>query len=30
MSTDELVEMTGLDEEKAADLIMKARAPWFE
>lgn len=30
MSTDELVEMTGLDEQKAADLIMKARAPWFE
>ncbi len=30
LSTDELVEMTGLDEDKAADLIMKARAPWFE
>jgi N utilization substance protein A len=30
MSTDELVDITGLDEEKAADLIMKARAPWFE
>ncbi|HIQ39870.1 MAG TPA: transcription termination/antitermination protein NusA [Sulfurivirga caldicuralii] len=30
MSSDELVEMTGLDEQKAAELIMKARAPWFE
>ncbi len=30
MSTDELVEITDIDKEKAADLIMKARAPWFE
>ena len=27
---DELVEATGLDEERAKTLIMKARAHWFE
>ncbi|TAM90717.1 MAG: transcription termination/antitermination protein NusA [Candidimonas sp.] len=30
LSTDELLEATGLDEEKAGDLIMRARAHWFE
>lgn len=29
LSTDELCEMTGLDEESAATLILKAREPWF-
>ncbi len=29
-SVDELLEFEGLDEEKAAQLIMTARAPWFE
>ncbi len=29
LSTDELIEMTGLDEERAATLIVKAREPWF-
>ena len=28
-ATDELVEMVGIDEERAAELIMTARAPWF-
>jgi len=28
-ATDELVEMMGIDEERAAELIMTARAPWF-
>ena len=28
-TTDELVEMVGIDEERAAELIMTARAPWF-
>ena len=28
-ATDELVELTGIDEERAAQLIMKAREPWF-
>jgi N utilization substance protein A len=28
-SVDELTEITGLDEERAARLIMKAREPWF-
>ncbi len=28
-SVDELVEIDGIDEEKAAALIMKAREPWF-
>jgi N utilization substance protein A len=30
LATDELVEMTGIDEERAASLIMTARAAWFE
>lgn len=30
LATDELVEMTGLPDERAVDLIMKARAHWFE
>ncbi|NGR08063.1 transcription termination/antitermination protein NusA [bacterium SGD-2] len=30
LATDELSEITGLDEEMASDLIMKARAHWFE
>lgn len=29
-SVDELLEIEGLDETKAAELIMTARAPWFE
>jgi len=29
LGTDELVEMTGLDEERAKELITKARAHWF-
>ena len=28
-SVDELIELEELDEEKAAALIMTARAPWF-
>ena len=28
-ATDELVELTGIDEERAGQLIMTARAPWF-
>jgi len=28
-SVDELVEMAGVDAERAAALIMKAREPWF-
>ena len=28
-ATDELVELTGIDEVRAAELIMTARAPWF-
>jgi N utilization substance protein A len=28
-SVDELVEQAGIDEERAARLIMKAREPWF-
>ena len=28
-ATDDLVEATGLDEERAKTLIMAARAPWF-
>jgi N utilization substance protein A len=27
---DELMEMSGLDEERAKNLITKARAHWFE
>ncbi|WP_227814786.1 transcription termination factor NusA [Nitrogeniibacter aestuarii] len=30
LATDELVEMTGLDEAKAVELITEARAHWFE
>jgi len=29
LATDDLVEMTGLDAERAKQLIMSARAPWF-
>ncbi len=29
LSTDELAEMTGLDEDASAALILKAREPWF-
>ena len=30
LATDELVEMVGLDEAAASELIMAARAHWFE
>jgi len=30
LAVDEFVELTGIDEERAKDLIMKARAHWFE
>ena len=30
LATDELTEMTGIDAERAVELIMKARAQWFE
>ncbi|MEZ5661406.1 MAG: transcription termination factor NusA [Burkholderiaceae bacterium] len=30
LAVDELVEYTGIDEERARELIMKARAHWFE
>jgi N utilization substance protein A len=30
LATDELTEMTGIASERAVDLIMKARAHWFE
>jgi len=30
LATDELTEMTGIADERAVDLIMKARAHWFE
>jgi N utilization substance protein A len=30
LAVDELVELTGIDEARAQDLIMKARAHWFE
>ncbi|MFA7667336.1 MAG: transcription termination factor NusA [Burkholderiaceae bacterium] len=30
LAVDELVEATGIEEERAKDLIMKARAHWFE
>ena len=30
LATDELTEMTGISDERAVDLIMKARAHWFE
>ena len=29
LATDDLVEMTGIDAERAKQLIMTARAPWF-
>jgi N utilization substance protein A len=29
LATDDLVEMTGIDTERAKQLIMTARAPWF-
>ena len=29
-SVDELLEIEGMDEERAGRLIMTARAPWFE
>jgi transcription termination/antitermination protein NusA len=29
LATDDVVEMTGVDEERAKQLIMAARAPWF-
>ena len=29
-SIDELLEIEGMDEERAGQLIMTARAPWFE
>jgi N utilization substance protein A len=30
LGTDELLEMVEMDEQAASELIMKARAPWFE
>jgi N utilization substance protein A len=30
LAGDELVELTGMDAAKAQELIMKARAHWFE
>ena len=30
LAVDELTEMTGIDDERAKDLILKARAHWFE
>lgn len=30
LSVDEMMEIDGMDEERAAELIMTARAPWFE
>ncbi len=30
MSVDELMDIEGMDEERAGELIMTARAPWFE
>jgi N utilization substance protein A len=30
LSIEELVEMTGVESERARELIMTARAPWFE
>ncbi|NIU08093.1 MAG: transcription termination/antitermination protein NusA, partial [Phycisphaerae bacterium] len=29
LSVDDLTELTGVDEKRAAELIMTARAPWF-
>ena len=30
LAVDEVVEMTGIDEERAKEIILKARAHWFE
>ena len=30
LSVDELLEVKGIDEERAKQLIMAARAPWFK
>jgi N utilization substance protein A len=30
LATDELTEMTGMDADRANQLIMKAREPWFK
>jgi len=30
LATDELMEIEGMEEERAGELIMKARAHWFE
>ena len=30
LAMDDLVEMTGMDSERASQLIMTARAPWFQ
>jgi len=30
LAVDELVEIAGIEEERARDIIMKARAHWFE
>ena len=30
LSIDDLLEVDGMDEERAGKLIMTARAPWFE
>jgi len=30
LSVDELIELTGIDEEQAKQLIVRARAHWFE
>jgi N utilization substance protein A len=29
LAVDDLIELTGMDEERAKRLIMTARAPWF-
>ena len=30
LAVDELVELTGIDEQRAKEIILKARAHWFE
>ena len=30
LAVDELTEMTGIDDERAKEIILKARAHWFE
>lgn len=30
LAVDELMEIEGMDEKRAGELIMTARAPWFE